>query len=154
AVALAEIGSTIGVVACLVIAVALLCVFRRWRDALSVAFATGLDELVPELVKALVVRPRPTGTLYAASVLSVPSGHAMSAAALAFSILFVVLAWPGISRTVVRLSVIAAIAWVLLMMWSRTALHVHWLSDTVAGALLGLCVAVLSRRLWVGDGSP
>ena len=28
------------------------------------------------------------------------------------------------------------------MMWSRTYLHVHWLTDTIAGALLGLVVAL------------
>jgi undecaprenyl-diphosphatase len=36
------------------------------------------------------------------------------------------------------------------MMWSRTALHVHWLSDTLAGALLGFCVAIIVRRIWFG----
>ena len=154
AVALAEIGSGVGVTACLVIAVAALCVFRRWRDALSVAFAVGLGAFVPTLTKLLVVRSRPPDPLYAASGLSFPSGHSMSAAALATSIMLVILAWTGISRTLARVAVVAAIAWVLVMMWSRTALHVHWLSDTLAGALLGLCVAVLSRRLWVGDGSP
>jgi membrane-associated phospholipid phosphatase len=30
------------------------------------------------------------------------------------------------------------------MVWSRTYLQVHWLSDAVAGATLGVGVAVLS----------
>ena len=36
-------------------------------------------------------------------------------------------------------------AFVLVMMWSRTFLAAHWLSDTVAGAVLGAGVALM---LW------
>jgi membrane-associated phospholipid phosphatase len=32
---------------------------------------------------------------------------------------------------------------VVLMMWSRTYLHAHWLSDTVGGALIGAGTALL-----------
>ena len=154
AVALAETGSGIGATACFVIAAAALLVVRRRRDALSVAFAGGLGVLVSELTKQLVARPRPADPLVTTAGFSFPSGHSMGAAALACSLLFVVLGWQGLSRTVVRCTALAAASWILLMIWSRIALHAHWVSDTVAGAVLGLCVAVLSRRLWVGDHSP
>ncbi|TSI15991.1 phosphatase PAP2 family protein [Brevibacterium aurantiacum] len=45
-------------------------------------------------------------------------------------------------------SMVLAFAWILLMMWSRTALQVHWLSDTIAGALIGISAAVLADELW------
>ncbi|WP_193095942.1 phosphatase PAP2 family protein [Brevibacterium sp. FME17] len=45
-------------------------------------------------------------------------------------------------------SIIVAFAWILLMMWSRTALQVHWLSDTIGGALIGISAAVLADELW------
>ncbi|MCF2570963.1 phosphatase PAP2 family protein [Brevibacterium sp. UCMA 11754] len=45
-------------------------------------------------------------------------------------------------------SMLLAFAWILLMMWSRTALQVHWLSDTIAGALIGISAAVLADELW------
>ncbi len=45
-------------------------------------------------------------------------------------------------------SFLPALAWILLMMWSRTALQVHWLTDTVAGALLGVTAAILADGLW------
>ncbi|MDN5808069.1 MAG: phosphatase PAP2 family protein [Brevibacterium sp.] len=45
-------------------------------------------------------------------------------------------------------SMILAFAWIVLMMWSRTALQVHWLSDTIAGALIGISAAVLADELW------
>jgi undecaprenyl-diphosphatase len=34
-------------------------------------------------------------------------------------------------------------AWVLLMAFSRTYLHAHWLSDTVGGAMIGAGAALL-----------
>lgn len=154
AVALAEIGSGIGGAACTVIAAAALFVLRRRRDALAVMFATGLGVMASELVKALVMRPRPAGLLYPTSGFSYPSGHSMGAAALAVSLMLVVWGYDESSRTAVRWSTFAAAAYILLMMWSRTALQVHWLSDVVAGAVLGVSAAILSRRLWIGDGSP
>ena len=36
--------------------------------------------------------------------------------------------------------------YVLAMMWSRTYLHVHWLTDTIAGALLGVAAAL---AVWI-----
>lgn len=38
--------------------------------------------------------------------------------------------------------------WILGMMWSRTALQVHWLTDTIAGAFIGIAVAVLVDEFW------
>jgi membrane-associated phospholipid phosphatase len=43
---------------------------------------------------------------------------------------------------------VPAAAWVLAMMWSRTGLQVHWLTDTIAGALIGIAAAVLVDELW------
>lgn len=45
-------------------------------------------------------------------------------------------------------SILLAAAWILLMMWSRTALQVHWLTDTLAGALVGISAAVLADEVW------
>ena len=45
-------------------------------------------------------------------------------------------------------SFVPAAAWVLAMMWSRTGLQVHWLTDTIAGALIGIAAAVLVDELW------
>ena len=36
----------------------------------------------------------------------------------------------------------------LTMMWSRTALQVHWLTDTLAGMLIGISAAILADELW------
>ena len=45
-------------------------------------------------------------------------------------------------------SFLLAAVWILAMMWSRTALQVHWLTDTIAGAFIGIAVAVLVDEFW------
>lgn len=57
---------------------------------------------------------------------------------------------PPLEPVVLRFhwSMLLAAVWILLMMWSRTALQVHWLSDTIAGALIDISAAVLADELW------
>lgn len=148
AVFMAEAGSGIGAAACTAIATALLLALRRPRDAASVATAMLIGIAASETIKALVLRPRPWEQLYHAAGSSYPSGHSMGAAALAVSLALIAAESRRLSRTATRWAWVIAAAWIVTMMWSRTALHVHWLSDTVAGALLGICSAVLARRLW------
>jgi len=150
AVFFAEIGGGIGAAACTAIAAALLLALRRARDAAAVATASALGVALSEAMKALVLRPRPWDQLYSSQASSFPSGHSMGAAALAVSLVLVLAASDRVPRSALRWARIAAAVWIVGMMWSRTALHVHWLTDTLAGALLGACVAVLARRLWFG----
>lgn len=150
AVFMAEAGSGIGAAACTAIAAALLLALRRPRDAASVATAMLLGIAASETIKALVLRPRPWEQLYHAAGSSYPSGHSMGAAALAVSLALVAAESRRLSRTATRWAWAVAAAWIVTMMWSRTALHVHWLTDTVAGALLGTCTAILARRVWFG----
>lgn len=149
AVFMAEAGSGIGAAACTAIAAALLLALRRPRDAASVATAMVIGIAASETMKALVLRPRPWDPLFHASGSSYPSGHSMGAAALACSLALVAAQAEALDERARRLIWILAASWVLVMMWSRAALHVHWLSDALAGALLGICAAVLGRRMWV-----
>lgn len=150
AVFFADVGGTVGAIACTGIAAAALLALRRPRDAASLAFAMMLGVAVSELLKSLVLRPRPSDPFHQAAGSAYPSGHSMGAAALAASLLLVVLGFERVRARTVRIAALVAAAWTLGMMWSRTALHVHWLSDALAGLLLGAAIAVLSRRLWFG----
>lgn len=144
AVALAHIGSAAGVIICVLLAATWLFIRRRRFDALTLMLSAATGVLASELLKMLVARPRPDDRLLDPSGFSFPSGHSMGAAMLATALVYVLLA--SAQTRIARVTLLtAAFAWVLLMMWSRTALHVHWLSDTVAGALLGWCAAVLVR---------
>lgn len=148
AVFMAEVGSGVGAAACAAIAAALFFARRSPRGGATVMTAMLLGIAGSELLKTLVARPRPWGQLYGASGSSYPSGHTMGAAALAVSIALVICSAGWVTQRQAVWVYAAAGAWVALMAWSRTALHVHWLSDTLAGALLGTAVALIAMTMW------
>ncbi|WP_232248744.1 phosphatase PAP2 family protein [Streptacidiphilus rugosus] len=96
--------------------------------------------VVVQVLKSAVDRQRPVHPLVLVDHGSFPSGHAFGAALLVVLVgaLFVPAARRG------RWWLFGCL-FVLTMMWSRTWLHAHWLSDTVAGALAGTATALL---LW------
>ena len=112
---------------------------RRWVALVAFAVAEALAPLLSSLLKTLVDRPRPPAGLVHPVGSSYPSGHATYAGttAVALVLLFTV---PGRSR---RLWWTAAGLLIALMAWSRTFLRVHWLSDVVAGALLGIGITLV-----------
>jgi len=89
-------------------------------------------------VKSAIDRPRPPDSLIATSAASFPSGHAIAAAVTAVG-LVLVLVEPGPSRW--RWEV-RAVVFASAMALSRVYLRAHWLSDVVAGALLGCGLAL------------
>jgi undecaprenyl-diphosphatase len=101
------------------------------------------SEVLLLVAKALYDRPRPPEQLSVTYNASFPSGHTAGAATIAFALAVAFLP-PGRAR---RLGYLAALAWTVLVAWSRTYLRDHWLSDTLGGALLGL-LCVLAAALW------
>ncbi|PWK66716.1 undecaprenyl-diphosphatase [Streptomyces sp. CG 926] len=122
----------------------LLLVRRRWVSAgfLPAAFLGG-NMLVVQGLKHLVDRPRPADPLVRVDHGSFPSGHAATAALLV--VLLGVLLVPAARR---RAWWIGGAVFTLAMMWSRTWLHAHWLSDTVAGAAAGAGVGLVAWWLF------
>lgn len=111
---------------------------RRWR-ALAVWLATwGLAEVVLASAKAFFHRGRPPSPLVDVVGHSFPSGHAVAAAATAVSLVLVLM--PSGRRR--RKWEAVAVAWASVMAFSRVYLHAHWLSDVVAGVLLGTGIAL------------
>ncbi|MEU9234798.1 phosphatase PAP2 family protein [Streptomyces subrutilus] len=98
---------------------------------LLLAFLGG-NMLVVQGLKHLVDRPRPANPLVRVDHGSFPSGHAATAALLV--VVAGALLVPVARR---RLWWAAGAVFILAMMWSRTWLHAHWLSDTAAGAAAG-----------------
>ena len=107
---------------------------------LAFILAEALTPLLVNLIKLLVGRERPPGAMIEAHGSSYPSGHAAYAGATAV-ILVLLFTKPGRHR---RVWWVAAAVVTAGMAWSRTYLQVHWLSDAVAGATLGVGVALLS----------
>lgn len=116
-----------------IITVALLLLKRPWAAGYFL-IATMLTGGTVQLLKHLFDRARPESLMVNVDFGSFPSGHVANAAAMAVivSILFPrVWVWS------------AAAIYTAVMMFSRTYLGAHWLSDTIGGLLLGVGVAIV-----------
>lgn len=112
----------------------LLVAGRRPWGALFFIAASAVSAVIVQVFKHLFGRARPEDILVISDYGSFPSGHTANAATIAIvAVLLFPRLWVGL----------AGIAWVLLMAFSRTQVHAHWLSDTVGGTLVGAGVALL-----------
>jgi membrane-associated phospholipid phosphatase len=112
---------------------------RRWFALAAFAVVESLAPLLSALLKALIDRPRPPHGLIHAAGSSFPSGHVAYAGATCVA-LVVLFTTPGTRR---RWWSVLAVLGVVGMAWSRTYLQLHWLTDAIAGALLGSGIALL-----------
>jgi membrane-associated phospholipid phosphatase len=97
-----------------ILAMLLLAWRRHWLRLAAFALAVITSELLIGWMKAAVDRPRPPDSLIATTGAAFPSGHAIATAVIFTSV----------------------------MALSRVYLRAHWLTDTVAGALLGAGLAL------------
>ncbi|MDQ1750658.1 MAG: hypothetical protein QOE71_1714 [Pseudonocardiales bacterium] len=119
-------------------AVVVLAVRRHFVQLAAFVLAVVTSEILIGTLKSAYDRPRPPGSLISTSGASFPSGHAIAGAVTAVG-LVVVLLPPGPSRW--RWEV-RAVIFAFLMALSRVYLRAHWLSDVVAGGLLGAGLAL------------
>ncbi len=115
-----------------------------WCVATS-AVCTG----VQQGLKVLIDRERPEWhqPVDSAHFAAMPSGHAMTAAVTCTLVAWLVLrsgAATPVKGTVLVLAVLSVPGVCL----TRIVLGVHWLTDTIVGALLGVSLAALSVGLW------
>jgi len=113
---------------------------RQWWHLAAFAAAVLLSEVLIGPLKAAYGRARPPGSLVATSGASFPSGHSIAASVTVFAAV-IVLVPPGRRRVAWGL---AAAFFSLLMALTRAYLGAHWLSDAIAGLLLGTSCALLA----------
>ncbi|MGW2582769.1 phosphatase PAP2 family protein [Streptomyces virginiae] len=136
-----RLGGPLGMVLPLLV-IGCLCVYGRWRSGLFVLTTTVVANLVVLLpLKQLADRPRPPHPLVLVNDGSYPSGQVFSAVTLVVCVAVVV--FPPRAR---RWWWAFGASYVLAMMGSRTWLHAQWLSDTVAGALVGVGTCLVLWR--------
>ena len=112
---------------------------RRWWHFAAFVSAIVVSEVFIGTLKGLYDRVRPPGSLVTTSGASFPSGHAVAASVTAVAAVIALFpegrnrfAWGA-----------AAAAFSGLMALSRAYLAAHWLSDAIAGVLLGTSCALV-----------
>lgn len=116
---------------------------KRWEAFFTWGAAMMLSQLLIGPVKGLYERPRPPLSLVETSGFTFPSGHAVAVGAIAVA-LAIVLVPAGRQR---RNTEALAILVVTVMALSRVYLRAHWLTDALAGAVMGAGVAVIVAAL-------
>jgi undecaprenyl-diphosphatase len=110
----------------------------RWRAFAAWVLTWGVSEFLVATAKGWFHRGRAPGALVETVGYSFPSGHAVTGAATAVALVLVLFP-PGPSR---RRWEVAAVGFAFVMAFSRVYLLAHWLSDVVAGVLLGTGIAL------------
>ncbi|MFC8303539.1 phosphatase PAP2 family protein [Specibacter sp. NPDC057265] len=109
---------------------------RHWRLALFTAAANLGGVVATHLLKFLVSRPRPENRIVDVDFGSYPSGHSSgTVAAMIVTAVLLSRAWIWICGSILSIT----------MMFSRIYVGAHWVTDTLAGALLGIGLTLL---LW------
>jgi undecaprenyl-diphosphatase len=139
-------GSVVVTVPLRLLAIVVLVGRRRWTQLGIFVTALVLSELCIGPLKALAARARPPGPVVETSAPAFPSGHAIAAAVTAFGLVVAFL--PRGRRRIVWGVVATFVA--ASMAWSRVYLGAHWASDTVAGACIGVGLAIGTEVLLEG----
>lgn len=152
-----DVGSafsdTVNVIVLLtILVVAMTWYWRRWRESLTLGLGVGLEALVFVVVSLVLGRDRPPVTQLDPSppTASFPSGHVGAAFALYFGLALIVF-WNTESRLWRTLAVTGAAVIPLAVALSRMYRGMHFLTDVIGGAVLGL-LCLMTAALVVRRG--
>ena len=136
--------TTTKVVVTAVLAIAFLIVWKRWLEPMVLVASLVIEAAAFIVVTTIVGRERPNVPRLDDSPVgsSFPSGH--TAAAAAYFAIVVVIFWHTRKRWARGLAVVVAALVPVIVALSRMYRGMHFLSDTVAGAILGTAAVVLT----------
>jgi undecaprenyl-diphosphatase len=149
--AVTNLGSTWWLTILVIIAAVVLLRAGRRRTTVFLVFTSITTGLLIRVLKALVGRDRPSllDPVATAAGKSFPSGHAMGATAV-YGALVVAFA-PRMSPSARRVAVAGWFVLVASICFTRLALGVHYVTDVLAGFVVGcawLALAVAAFRTW------
>lgn len=130
-------GTVLGIFVCVVIL--FLCLKRRYLDTAQILGAALGSAALSYLMKAYFERPRPAVLTHLVDVqsYSYPSGHSLSGSAVYFT--FSVVLFLNFKTRIERsIAIGASLIVISLISISRIFLGVHYLSDVIAGVLVGI----------------
>lgn len=142
-------GELPGAVVTIILIPLVLVIVGRWRSSLFFLSAAMFGPaLISQVTKNLVDRPRPAtdealglfGPLFMVDHGSFPSGHAVTAGAITFAIAALI---PSARRTLRKIWWVIAALIMIGMMWQRTLINAHWLSDAIFGIIAGVVGTLL-----------
>lgn len=132
----------------LLVGIALFMKYRSVAVAIIPMVSLQMNDVLTASSKAFfgVVRPPQSEWLAGAGGGSFPSGHTANTTALVIALALVLAS--RVPSTEARRWVFGGAALLVsLMGWSRLALNVHWLSDVLAGWVLGTATAFISTLI-------
>jgi undecaprenyl-diphosphatase len=130
-----------------IIAIVFVRIWKRWLEAVVVATALVLEASCFLAITLIVGRPRPEVEQLDSSPIgsSFPSGH--TAAAVVYGTLAVIVFWHT-RKVIARVSILVLCTLVALAVGlARMYRGMHHLTDTVAGAVLGIVCLVVTVRV-------
>lgn len=142
-----ELGSTDLVISFTILAVAVLASVRHWHGALAVVLSVVCTQVVVDLTKTVVARPRPeaNGALADASGASFPSAHSATSMALYAMLAFIA---ARECKGAMRIAIAACGAAIVVAVgFTRVLLGAHYPTDVLAGWMVGGAVVVGSWLL-------
>jgi undecaprenyl-diphosphatase len=153
--AFTDLGGAVGMPIIVAVCVTAIAIWRRsWTPVVLAVIAAAGSITMTVVGKDMVDRARPPAALavppFEASP-SFPSGHTLNATVLITIVVYLLLI--GTTATWQRvLAVTVGTAFIVLMGLSRVYLGHHWLTDVVAGWLIGFAWAlavITAHRLWL-----
>lgn len=122
-----------------------LALTKQWRQMFTADIALLSGLFLQYAFKWIFGRERPEGGLLEESTASFPSGH--STMSVIFFLLVLFFVRDDLERGPVKsVLLILCVLGMILVPISRIYLQVHWLSDIIAGAILGVVVVITSWR--------
>jgi len=118
----------------------------RKKQSLFLASAILITAAIIKLSKEIIQRARPPTALIQETSYAFPSGH--TTMAVVFLGLITYMFTKNKSTKTKTTATLIIIFIVLAIIFSRIYLKVHWLTDTIAGFVLGLIILIISIKIY------